>query len=121
MAKSIRSKRKRKFRAIKREKIGKRELVKLKKMLGVNEDGTIDAEMKDICTAVTKPSRNGKKQDDSKIDVDTKAQGEKMEVDAKQNKDDSLSDEHGNYPVWMSRRKIKKIRDKKRKKIKYAW
>lgn len=44
MAKSIRSKWKRKMRAIKRERYGKKELEKLKTMLGLN---TTDIDMKD--------------------------------------------------------------------------
>ena len=48
MAKSLRSKRKRKMRAIKRAKNAPKELAKLKKMLGV--DGPQDEEMKELVT-----------------------------------------------------------------------
>ncbi|KAG8268348.1 hypothetical protein J6590_027509 [Homalodisca vitripennis] len=44
MAKSLKSKWKRKMRAIKRERYGKKELDRLKKMLGLN---TTDVEMKE--------------------------------------------------------------------------
>ena len=46
MAKSLRSKWKRKMRAIKRERYAKKELVRLKKVLGIEENG--DVEMKNI-------------------------------------------------------------------------
>ena len=48
MAKSIRSKRKRKMRAIKRKKNAPKELAKLKKILGL--DGEQDAEMQELYT-----------------------------------------------------------------------
>jgi len=46
MAKSLRSKWKRKMRAIKRERYAKKELARLKNVLGIEENG--DAEMKNI-------------------------------------------------------------------------
>jgi hypothetical protein len=46
MAKSLRSKWKRKMRAIKSERYAKKELVRLKKVLGIEENG--DVEMKNI-------------------------------------------------------------------------
>ena len=46
MAKSLRSKWKRKMRAIKRERYAKKELTRLKKVLGIEENG--DIEMKNI-------------------------------------------------------------------------
>jgi len=46
MAKSLRSKWKRKMRAIKRERYAKKELARLKKVLGIEENG--DVEMKNI-------------------------------------------------------------------------
>lgn len=53
MAKSIRSKWKRKCRAIKRERYGAKELERLKKTLGINENGTQDVEMSDISNIAT--------------------------------------------------------------------
>lgn len=52
MAKSIRSKWKRKCRAIKRERYGAKELERLKKTLGINEN-TQDVEMSDISNIAT--------------------------------------------------------------------
>lgn len=46
MAKSLRSKWKRKMRAIKRERYAKKELARLKKVLGIEENG--DFEIKNI-------------------------------------------------------------------------
>ncbi|XP_077987358.1 protein LLP homolog [Glandiceps talaboti] len=126
MAKSVKSKRKRKFRAIKREKIAKREMVKMKKMLGMNDDGTVDTEMKDLYSvtdsAKLKKKTIGKnrKTDDNNMDTVASSPVDKMEVDSKIDKD-TMKNEHGNYPTWMSRRKVQKIKDKKRKRTKYAW
>jgi Learning-associated protein. len=51
MAKSLRSKRKRKLRAIKRERYAKKELAQLKRVLGINENG--DVEMNNISEIAT--------------------------------------------------------------------
>lgn len=53
MAKSLRSKWRRKCRAVKRERYGAKELDRLKKTLGVNENGTTDIEMPDISEIAT--------------------------------------------------------------------
>lgn len=53
MAKSVRSKWKRKCRAIKRERYGAKELERLKKTLGIKENGTQDVEMSEISDIVT--------------------------------------------------------------------
>lgn len=51
MAKSLRSKWRRKCRAVKRERYGAKELDRLKKTLGIDENG--DVEMPDISEIVT--------------------------------------------------------------------
>lgn len=48
MAKSLRSKWRRKCRAVKRERYAVKELDKLKKTLGIDENAPKDAEMTDI-------------------------------------------------------------------------
>lgn len=53
MAKSLRSKWKRKCRAIKRERYGAKELERLKKTLGVDENGAKDIEMNEITKIAT--------------------------------------------------------------------
>ncbi|XP_002730527.1 protein LLP homolog [Saccoglossus kowalevskii] len=128
MAKSLRSKRKRKFRAMKREKIGKRNMVKMKKMLGLNEDGTRDVEMKDMYTVTTTAEVLRKKDEEMEqkrkaeapeVKVVAAPDGEAMEVDAKKSK--TLVNSHGNYPIWLSSRSVRKIKNKRQKKKKYAW
>lgn len=53
MAKSIRSKWRRKCRAVKRERYGAKELAQLKKTLGIDENAPTDEEMKDISKIAT--------------------------------------------------------------------
>ncbi|XP_014609352.1 PREDICTED: protein LLP homolog [Polistes canadensis] len=106
MAKSLRSKWKRKCRAIKRERYGAKELAKLKKTLGIDESGDVEmSEITEIATVVgahdIKESAKAKKNDN--------ADTEEMEVDTGRVYDKkTLRDQYGNYPVWMNRRKILK-------------
>ncbi|KAI4478350.1 hypothetical protein M0804_012004 [Polistes exclamans] len=106
MAKSLRSKWKRKCRAIKRERYGAKELAKLKKTLGIDENGDVEmSEITEIATVVgahdIKESAKAKKNDN--------ADTEEMEVDTGRVYDKkTLRDQYGNYPVWMNRRKILK-------------
>ncbi|XP_046676361.1 protein LLP homolog [Homalodisca vitripennis] len=118
MAKSLKSKWKRKMRAIKRERYGKKELDRLKKMLGLN---TTDVEMKeekieDI--AIVRDANELK--NESIINVESEEEEEETKDENKEEcepMDDgrrvynkkTLKDQHGNYPVWLSSRKIKKI------------
>ena len=53
MAKSIRSKWRRKCRAIKRERYGAKELERLKNTLGISESGAQDVEMPEISEIAT--------------------------------------------------------------------
>ncbi|KFP08684.1 protein LLP homolog [Calypte anna] len=109
MAKSLRSKWRRKMRAEKRKKNAPRELERLKKILGTNAD-VIMEEVKEVAT-VLPPEKVLEQGDDSK-----------MEVDNKRNKK-TLLDKHGQYPIWMNSRQKKKmkaqrIKEKKKKKKK---
>ncbi|XP_034191689.1 protein LLP homolog [Osmia lignaria lignaria] len=110
MAKSLRSKWRRKCRAVKRERYGAKELDRLKKTLGISENGSQDVEMSEISEIATvidaktikenTKSKEGTEEDD----LDT------MEVDSNgriYNKR-TMKDQFGNYPVWMNRRKIAK-------------
>ncbi|XP_048740300.2 18 kDa learning-associated protein of slug-like [Ostrea edulis] len=101
MAKSIRSKRKRMLRNIKRERYAKKDLEKLKQIVASteNEDET---EMKELYTA-RKPlgSNDNPTGESSGMEVDTKARDPK-----------TLRDENGHYPVWMNSRRIKKHKGK---------
>ncbi|KDR20656.1 protein LLP homolog [Zootermopsis nevadensis] len=120
MAKSLRSKWKRKMRAIKRERYGKKELALLKKVLGIDENG--DTEMKDIdniATVIDAKSIQEKRKDvpeEKSIEEAGKVLMEIDQVKPKYNKK-TLRDECGNYPEWLSRREVKKraIVNRKRK------
>ncbi|XP_078676713.1 protein LLP homolog [Branchiostoma floridae x Branchiostoma belcheri] len=127
MAKSMRSKRKRMFRALKREKYAKKELVKLKQLLGVG-----DQEMKEAGSTEAGATEGGNKttqeststentgmevvsEETGKMDVDRKTSGKKN-ISMK-----DLRDEHGTYPVWVSGRQIKKAKARRQgKKAKRA-
>lgn len=92
MAKSLRSKWKRKMKAIKRVRYGDKERAVLEKMLD-------DA----------KTSGTLKSAQDIKDDLmDTTAKSEHNHT--------TLLNEHGNYPKWMSRRKVENIKKVKQKK-----
>ncbi|PAA60607.1 hypothetical protein BOX15_Mlig010081g5, partial [Macrostomum lignano] len=99
MAKSLRSKRMRHNRAIKREKIyGPKELARLKKTVaGLTDGGTVanDAEMRDV--AVVRDSTEVAKE------LAEKRNQQKSAYDSK-----TLQDEHGCYPPWMNQRRIRR-------------
>ncbi|NXL94909.1 LLPH protein, partial [Alectura lathami] len=109
MAKSLRSKWKRKMRAEKRKKNAPRELERLKSILRANADVVME-EVKEVATVL--PAKEAlEKQDDCKMDVGNK-----------RNKK-TLLDQHGQYPIWMNsrqRKKLKAQRLKGKKKTKLA-
>ncbi|NXJ59324.1 LLPH protein, partial [Rostratula benghalensis] len=109
MAKSLRSKWRRKMRAEKRKKNAPKELERLKKVLGTNAD-VVMAEVKEVATVVSPKT------------VLEQAGDGKMDVDNKRNKK-TLLDQHGQYPIWMNsrqRKKLKAQRVKGKKKSKLA-
>lgn len=109
MAKSIRSKWRRKCRAIKRERYGAKELERLKKTLGISDS---DNKSKDV--EMTEISEIATVVDAKKIRNATTEEGtetENMEIDAGNGRvynKRTLLDQYGNYPVWMNNRKIAK-------------
>ncbi|NWQ75737.1 LLPH protein, partial [Columbina picui] len=96
MAKSLRSKWKRKMRAEKRKKNAPKELERLKKILSTNAD-VIMEEVKEVAT-VLPPEKVLEQGDDGKMDIDNK-----------RNKK-TLLDQHGQYPIWMNSRQRKKLK-----------
>lgn len=135
MAKSLRSRWKRKCRAIKRERYAVKELARLKKMLGVKEEDklteiTTEEVMEsdqviflDAGTISKKAEKKNKKlalkeaekaEAEKEIeDVDMSSDDEKIEVDDDGKKrvfsTKTLKDQNGQYPVWLHKRKIAKI------------
>jgi len=89
MAKSLRSKWKRKMRAVKRVRYGVKEKAMLEKMVSQSKKSE-DVEMK------------------TAQDIKD-AQAIKSEFSSK-----SFKNKDGNYPKWMSKQKIKKIKDRKK-------
>ncbi|KAJ2941669.1 hypothetical protein O0L34_g16001 [Tuta absoluta] len=125
MAKSIRSKWKRKCRAIKRERYAVKELARLKKMLGVKEeDKPAESEVMEsdqvivLDVADLKKNKKGKKEKkpvpEEDEDVEMSSDDEKVEVEGEDGKkrvysSKTLKDQNGQYPVWLHKRKIAKM------------
>ncbi|KAA0721098.1 Protein LLP -like protein [Triplophysa tibetana] len=105
MAKSLRSKWKRKMKAEKRKKNAPKELARLKAALALGEKGEIT--MKDVAEIATVVPAE-KLMEAQKEDSDAG----KMDIDCKRNKNTMLDDQ-GRYPVWMSHRQIKKLKAKR--------
>lgn len=130
MAKSIRSKWKRKCRAIKRERYAVKELARLKKMLGVKEEEKVtESEVMEsdqvIFLDAGQISKKKKKKEEPKAapekdeDVQMSSDDEKIEVDGENGKkrvfsSKTLKDQNGQYPVWLHKRKIAKLTGNKK-------
>ncbi|KAL2776095.1 protein LLP-like protein [Daubentonia madagascariensis] len=107
MAKSLRSKWKRKMRAEKRKKNAPKELSRLKSILKVDSD-VLMKDVQEIATVVVPRHSQEKMQCVAKDEKDDM----KMETDIKRNKK-SLLDQHGQYPVWMNQRQRKRLKAKR--------
>ncbi|XP_045783000.1 protein LLP homolog [Maniola jurtina] len=130
MAKSIRSKWKRKCRAVKRERYAVKELARLKKMLGVkeeekvNESEVMESDQVIFLDAGQMNKKKKKKQEpkaapEEDEDVQMSSDDEKVEVDGENGKkrvfsSKTLKDQNGQYPVWLHKRKIAKLAGKKK-------
>uniref|UniRef100_A0A8C9PH65 Protein LLP homolog n=1 Tax=Spermophilus dauricus TaxID=99837 RepID=A0A8C9PH65_SPEDA len=109
MAKSLRSKWKRKMRAEKRKKNAPKELNRLKNILKVGSD-VLMKDVEEIATVVVPKHCQEKTQsvvNDEKDDM-------KMETEIKRSKK-TLLDQHGQYPVWMNQRQRKRLKAKREK------
>ncbi|XP_061767950.1 protein LLP homolog [Nerophis ophidion] len=112
MAKSLRSKRKRKMRAEKRKKNAPKELVRLKQALSNDKKGdAIMTDLEEIATVVPAEKIKG----DADVTTEAGDCEHKMDVDSKRNKKTMLN-EHGQYPVWMNQRQAKKLKAMRLKK-----
>ncbi|XP_037074285.1 protein LLP-like [Pollicipes pollicipes] len=105
MGKSMRSKRKQKLKRERKEKFKVKEVKRLKDMLraaGEDVDGTTEAVMTDAETLKARKaaSRPAPLADGEEAMEVTKAKPQFHPV--------TLRNEHGNYPVWMNRRQIKR-------------
>ena len=105
MAKSLRSKWKRKMKAEKRVKYGEREDKRLIKMLEAAEE-LKKQDGQDAVMMTNEP----------KVAVITE-EGDSMDTSVKPKYNSkTMKDEHGNYPAWMSMRRIQKTKKKSAKK-----
>ncbi|KAL6057957.1 hypothetical protein STEG23_015825 [Scotinomys teguina] len=110
MAKSLRSKWKRKMRAEKRKKNAPRELNRLKNILKVDGDALMK-DVEDIATVVVPKQCQEKMQ----CVVGNGQDDTKMETELKRSQK-TLLDQHGQYPVWMNQRQRKRLKAKREKK-----
>ncbi|XP_073723457.1 protein LLP homolog [Misgurnus anguillicaudatus] len=111
MAKSLRSKWKRKMRAEKRKKNAPKELARLKTVLGQGEKGEIT--MKDVAEIATVVPAEKVKEKTQDVDMqEDEADVGKMDLDSKRNKKTML-DNQGQYPGWMNQRQMKKVKAKR--------
>ncbi|XP_059170760.1 protein LLP-like [Physella acuta] len=105
MAKSIRSKHRRKMRNIKRQHYAKKDLDKLK---------TLAAKSSELGDLVTMKNVEEIKEKQKVEKVSDQTEDATMDVDKAQKNYDkrTLQDEHGHYPPWMNQRAIKKQKAK---------
>jgi len=120
MAKSIRSKHKRKMRAIKRVRYGQKELDRLKKTLGIVDNNVkSDVEMLQennvINFVLPEEKKRQKAEEKSKesgpVDLEEIAAGDKTETMEIQ----KVRRQKGSYPAWMNQRYIRKVSEAKAK------
>ncbi|XP_047297648.1 protein LLP homolog [Homo sapiens] len=109
MAKSLRSKWKRKMRAEKRKKNAPKEASRLKSILKLDGD-VLMKDVQEIATVVVPKHCQEKMQCEVKDEKDDM----KRETDTKRNKK-TLLDQHGQYPIWMNQRQRKRLTAKREK------
>lgn len=111
MAKSIRSKWKRKCRAIKRVRYGEKELERLKKTIA--NDPLNKKEVKDLIPDVEEVAN-------VKTPAEVKNNEQTVSMDLDEIKKDfnskTLRDKNGAFPIWVHPRKIKSSKKKNKKK-----
>ena len=123
MAKSLRSKWRRKCRAVKRIRYGQKELDRLKKMLGC-ENAVQDVDMKNL-----EEIANVKNVNEISVNRSVEVNDEEntlepskvTTVKGKTFNSKTMKDQNGTYPVWMNQRKIrqlKRLQKKQNKKTK---
>ncbi|XP_061727455.1 protein LLP homolog [Cydia pomonella] len=135
MAKSLRSRWKRKCRAIKRERYAVKELSRLKKMLGIKEEEKVkESEVMESDQVIFLDAgevKNKKNKKKAKVtepepdpeDVEMSSDDEKIEVEGEDGKkrvfnSKTLKDQNGQYPVWLHKRKIAKLNKIGKKNVK---
>jgi len=118
MAKSMRSKWKRKMRAVKRVKYGAKELAKLNKLVELDKVGQKDFAMNELVT-VSEDLKHRNTTGTTEMQDNEASNGNVMEVDARHNRK-TLKDEHGQYPAWMNQKAMqkRKVKAKNIKRIK---
>lgn len=99
------------MRSLKRQKNAPKELEKLKKI--ISQGSIKDVVMsEENCQVKTIPLSGNV----PKVKENVQDDNMKMEVEKKRNKK-TMTDENGQYPIWMNGRKIKRIKQKKKGKV----
>lgn len=117
MAKSLRSKWKKKMRAVKRTKNEVKVLKKLKETL--KNEGKVIMTPAMVRFAKLDELRKAKKEAEMKESTQSGASDEAMEADVKRSKV-TLLDQNGQYPSWMNQRQAKRLRAARKTKKKGA-
>ncbi|XP_065341210.1 protein LLP homolog [Cloeon dipterum] len=113
MAKSLRSKHKRKMRAVKRIRNGQKELVKLKETVAIlnsTNEGGEGIDMSQLSDTVVLTNAKAVKEAAKAREVETS-----MEVDGKKYNKKTMKDADGNYPPWFNKRRVKQLQLKNKK------
>lgn len=109
MAKSLRSKWRRKCRAVKRIRYGQKELERLKKTLGIDEAKN-EVDMQEVAEVATVVDAK-KIKDEVAVAAKVKSEDAMVTDEKKRNfNPKTLKDETGTYPVWMNQRRVKAIK-----------
>jgi len=117
MAKSLRSKWKKKMRAVKRTKNEVKVLKKLKETL--KNEGKVVMTPAMVKFAKLDEIRKTKKEAEQKESNQSRATDESMETELKRSKV-TLLDQNGQYPSWMNQRQAKRLRAARKTKKKGA-
>lgn len=127
MAKSLRSKWRRKCRAVKRVRYGEKELAQLKKRLGLDEDSKpiTDIDMTNFSTIATVVKAEDivaaaeAKQNTTSVEPTETVEVMDDDTVKRVYNPKTMRDQFGNYPVWMNKRRlIKRTKKEQKKKLK---
>uniref|UniRef100_A0A146M1S0 Protein LLP n=1 Tax=Lygus hesperus TaxID=30085 RepID=A0A146M1S0_LYGHE len=127
MAKSLRSKWRRKMKQVKRVRYGQKELEQLKSVLEkakendaqiASEVTMADADVNKLYTVVTRPtrrSRAGREDSEDPPEVTEESMDTTGDKKIRIFDPSTMKDQHGQYPAWMSSHRLKKIKKNSKK------
>ncbi|XP_056631160.1 protein LLP homolog [Diorhabda sublineata] len=116
MAKSLRSKWKRKMRQVKRERYGKKELERLKKTLGIEDtqgqgaSNTVEVNMSELSEVINFTTAEEIKNKNQENQNERDVMDQSTVEDLKKFNSKTLMNDNGAYPIWVHPRKIRKCK-----------